>query len=88
MVSYPVGTDMRLHRRRHRLAVAAERSKRELSQRESNKKFIAETGDGIPTPANQNMCAIVSEEMTGTKSMVARGEQRCGGRRWTEMRRI
>ena len=59
-VSHPGGTDTRSHRRQHRLAFATERSKRELSQRENNKKVIAETDDGIPASTKQNVCAIVS----------------------------
>ena len=50
MVSHPGVTDTRLYRRIHHMKVATERSKRDLSQRESNKKVIAETVDGIPAP--------------------------------------
>ena len=61
------------------MTVATERSKIELAQRESNKKGIAEMGDGVPALAKKNVRAILSEEMTGTEETVARGNQRHGG---------
>ena len=70
------------------MAVATERSKIELAQREINKKNLAETGDVVPASAKRNMRMIVHEEMTATKEMVVRGEQRHVGRRWAETRRI
>ena len=61
MVYHPGGTDSQLHQRQHRLAVATEMSKRELEKTESNKKGIAETGDGVTTSAKRKVCAIASE---------------------------
>ena len=86
MVSHTSGTDTRSHRRQHRLEIAAERSKIELAQKESNKRGIAETGDVVPAPEKLNVRAIVSEEIRGIKERVARGEQRRRARRWAETR--
>ena len=61
MVFHPGGTETRLHRRRHRLAVATGEAEEELAQRESNKKGIAETGDGVTTQEKRNVSAIMSE---------------------------
>ena len=84
MVSQPGGTDTGLHQRRHWLGVATERKNTYLAQSESNKKGILETVDGVPVPEKKNVRAIVSEEMKGTKEMVACGKQRHGGRWWVE----
>ena len=69
-------------------AVATERSKRELAQRESNKKGIADMGDSVPAPEKQKVRAILSEEMTGTKETLGRDDKRRWGRRWADTRRI
>ena len=82
MAYHPGGTEMLSHRKRHWLVVATKRRKIELVQREIKGKGITDKGNGVPTPENQNMNAIVSEEMKGKQETVTRGEQRCGERRW------
>ena len=53
---------------------------------------IAEAGDRIISLEEQNMFTVVSEELTGTKEMVERSEQRRRGRQiwwwWAETQRI
>ena len=48
------------------------------AERGGGRRGIAEACDGVPNPAEQNTRVIASQEMTGTKEMVARGKQRCG----------